>query len=231
MSYTEKDLAGFKERTLNPTDTFTFTCKMCGNCCRNRQSPILLTGVDTYYIAKALGKKVDQTIVDKARMIMGADSHIPIFVLKERSDGSCSLLRNGKCMVHASGKPCVCKLYPLGRYFDVTDSKPYYFTQSNACGEENGKLWTLQEWLDEFHIEDNIEDVEVWTKFLMGVVPVTHKIPNNKMSSAMRYTLVKYLYGEYDIHKPYIEQAEANMIALQKEFKEKYNLKVEFKSE
>lgn len=229
MSYTEKDLEEFKERTLKPTDTFTFTCKMCGNCCRNRQIPIMLTGVDTYYIAKALGKKVDQTIVDKARMIMGADSHIPIFVLKERSDGSCSLLKKGKCMVHEDGKPCVCKLYPLGRYFGATDGKEHYFTQPNACGEDGGKVWTLQEWLDEFHIEDNIEDVKVWTKFLMGVVSVTHKIPNNKMSSAMRYTLVKYMYGEYDINKPYIEQAEANMIALQKEFKEKYNLKVEYK--
>jgi len=46
------------ESTMRPTDTFKFSCKTCGNCCRNRKEPIMLVGYDVFKIAKALKLKM-----------------------------------------------------------------------------------------------------------------------------------------------------------------------------
>ena len=39
---------------LGMEDTFRFSCQMCGSCCRKRSEPIVVTGTDILYIAKAL---------------------------------------------------------------------------------------------------------------------------------------------------------------------------------
>ena len=52
MAYTAEDVERMKANVLKPDDTFTFTCQMCGNCCRNRAEPILLTGPDIFRIVE-----------------------------------------------------------------------------------------------------------------------------------------------------------------------------------
>ena len=47
---------------LKPEDKFVFQCQMCGNCCRNRSESILLTGADTFRIAKKLEVSVPEAI-------------------------------------------------------------------------------------------------------------------------------------------------------------------------
>ena len=43
----QKEMAkNIEQNTLGPNDTFRFTCKECGACCRNRTTPIMLTGLD-----------------------------------------------------------------------------------------------------------------------------------------------------------------------------------------
>lgn len=63
MSFTEKDFLEFQKRKLHPDDTFSFECSMCGNCCRNRQNPILLTGADTFRMSAELGISVEDMLL------------------------------------------------------------------------------------------------------------------------------------------------------------------------
>ena len=51
----QKEMAkNIEQNTLGPNDTFQFTCRECGACCRNRTTPIMLTGLDIYRMAKGL---------------------------------------------------------------------------------------------------------------------------------------------------------------------------------
>lgn len=76
-----------------------------------------------------LGISVEDMLLQNAEVYIGAGSHVPVFILKERLDGSCRLLRNGRCTVHRS-KPAACALFPLGRYFDGNDRSFHYFFES-----------------------------------------------------------------------------------------------------
>ena len=90
MAYTAEDVERMKANVLKPDDTFTFTCQMCGNCCRNRAEPILLTGPDIFRIAKSLGIRPGEVVSKYLTGYLGSTSNTPVFVLRERMDGSCS---------------------------------------------------------------------------------------------------------------------------------------------
>lgn len=91
----------YLDHILKPEDKFVFQCQMCGNCCRNRSESILLSGADTFRIAKQLEMSVPATIDKYTTFGIGKDSKLPLLYLRERLDGSCSLLRKGKCTVQS----------------------------------------------------------------------------------------------------------------------------------
>ncbi len=198
--------------SLNTGDRFTFSCKMCGNCCRNRgNEAIILSGLDVYRVSKALGMEPFEMIQKNCGMYIGSDSHLPILYLKERDDGSCRLLRKGLCTVQDS-KPVVCAIHPLGRYYSVEDDKIHYFlTESCPQGKENGRVWTLNEWLDNFGIRELDEMSKAWFRVSMDVAAVTCKVEREKIPPAVYVEIFKAFYVDYDTKKPFMEQLLANV--------------------
>lgn len=229
MSYSEKDFETFQKNELRPEDTFRFECKMCGRCCRNREEPILITGADIYRIANALSTTMMDVVANKTVGYIGDTSHIPVLVLKERLDGSCSLLRNGRCMVHQD-KPAVCALFPLGRFSDLRNNSFHYFVNPRSCqtGKTDGKVWTLQEWLDEFNICESEKMTAAWNRLIGGVTMVTFKMKKEKINGRLLDALISALYLDYNTSIPYIEQVESHMRRLKVFFKQVFNKNINF---
>lgn len=229
MAYTEKDIKWFTEHELKPDYTFQFECVMCGNCCRNRREPILLTGADVFRIGRALNTPVIEVIRKNTRGNIGEQSHIPVITLAERMDGSCRMMRKGKCMVHKD-KPSACALFPLGRYFDTRDNTYHYFANEHFCGNgtKSGKTWTLREWLDEFHVDESIDMTAAWHKLMMGITNVTCRMKEDKIRGDFLAELMAVLYLNYDITKPYIPQVEQNMNFAKAVFKKRFHKELKF---
>lgn len=229
MSYSEKDFEMFHKNELKPDDTFHFECEMCGRCCRNRDEPILITGADIYRIAKALGTTMMDVVSKKTVGYIGDTSHLPVLVLKERLDGSCSLLRKGRCMVHQD-KPAVCALFPLGRFSDLRDGSFHYFVNPRSCqhGKSDGKEWTLQEWLDEFNICESEKLTSAWNRLIGGVTMVTFKMDKEKIKGPLLDALLGALYLDYDTSVSYIEQVESHMEQLKVFFKQVLHKNINF---
>ena len=230
MAYwNEEQLKKMMNNTLGDEDTFTFKCKMCGNCCKRRSEPILMSGMDIFRIARELGRTPEDVLERYMRGYLGDDSHVPIFVLKEQVDGSCSLLRDKRCIVHKS-KPVVCAIHPLGRLFSGEDNQIHYFTQDSVCprGKSNGQEWTLKAWLEHFGIPETNSMSNAWFKLLTGVSTVTSKMAKEDINDQMIWLMVTGMYVAYDISKPYEEQAENNMTMLAKLFKKGYGIEMQF---
>lgn len=182
----------YLDHILKPEDKFVFQCQMCGNCCRNRSESIRLTGADIFHIAKQLEISVPEAVKKFTTFSIGKDSKLPLLYLQERLDGSCSLLRKGKCTVQ-SEKPAVCAIYPLGRMVIDKDQHYSYFTQPNYCpgdvGHTSGEALShipadeaqrilndpklksathsLEEWLSMFHIRPREKEHLAWNKLAM----------------------------------------------------------------
>lgn len=213
---TEILLNEIRGNLVGPEDTFTFGCKMCGNCCRKRSEAIVITGYDLYNIAKANNMEATEALIKFTDCYRGTDSHLPVICLKERLDGSCSLLRKGKCTVQKD-KPVVCRLYPLGRFFDGKEHR--YFKQKACTG--NGETIKVKDWLEEFGIAELDEVGELWAKLLMSAAMYMRSIETKNPTLAKDFyeSCVVFFYCYYDMSKPAIDSLRKGIEYLEEKYK------------
>ena len=223
MRYTDGDIERFMANFMKEDDTFKFDCKICGDCCRNRQEPIMLTGYDVFRLSRALKLKPIEFIKRHTEWYVGANSHLPVVILNTKNDGSCTFLRKakrklqgdksiGKCKVH-DDKPIVCAIYPLGRMFIAGEEENFgYFQQPLSCGLKSGKEHTLKEWLEKFRVYEWDEASILWAKTIARCAMTMKDI---KQDSALFEQLITVLlnvfYVAYDIEKDYLEQFKSNI--------------------
>ena len=216
----QKEMAkSIEQNTLGPNDTFQFTCRECGECCRNRTTPIMLTGLDIYRMAKGLSIDPYEVLARFTSGYVGDVSHAPVVILRERLDGSCSLLRKGKCIVH-SCKPIACAVHPIGRVIDLTSKKSIYIRQAGGCkGAVNGRTWTLDEWLNTWGLKELDSPSLTWNLMAGMVAGVMSQVELKDIDRGMIWVLYQYMYGEYDTSTDFIPQVERNTEALRQFFK------------
>ena len=224
MSYNDDMLERMKyytEHILEPNDKFSFTCKQCGKCCTRRNEPIMITGVDLFYMARAL--KVNQMDFIKANCLVyiGDGSKLPVMVLKETKTGRCPLLKNNRCSVH-DDKPTVCKLYPLGRFTtsDENDSYKYFIQPVECAGCHNAKEQTLKKWLDSFGINDRDEASKRWTGLMYKLVNYFRKHYEDEDIGSKYDVAFLLMYLNYDINKDFLQSLEENISMCDIYFKE-----------
>lgn len=229
MAITEKEFEAYMKGELKPGDTFQFECEMCGNCCRKREEPIIITGVDIFRIAKALNVQTADILSKHTEFYIGDNSHLPVVVLKERLDGSCSFLRKGKCSIQQN-KPAVCALYPLGRFYNGQENKFHYFMNPHTCqaSHKTGKDWTLQEWMDLFGLKESEEMTMEWDRLLFGLSAVTHRMKKEDINGKLLNILLIALYVGYDTNYPFIDQVRLHMEKMKKFFTSEFHKKVKF---
>ena len=213
MADDEKRYREYLANELKGDDTFQFECSMCGSCCRRRAEPIVITGPDLFRIAKTLNISPLEAAQEYTDWTIGVNSHMPVLTLRERLDGSCRLLRNGRCTVHQN-KPSVCALFPLGRMYNPEEKRFIYFKNTFCSSSKKGtkvKNWTLDEWLDEFRLRETEDDVRVWNRMITSLVRVTAGIDRAKIDGILLRVLFGACYFQYDTATPYAPQVEAHM--------------------
>lgn len=207
--WNKKQLQNIRDGALGPEDTFRFTCKTCGQCCRRRESPIIVTGLDVFRLAQKLNISPAEAVESYTEVILGASSHMPITILRERLDGSCVLLRNGRCMVH-DHKPVVCAVYPLGRAIDPGNGSIQYFQKKQTCGKEDGRIWTLREWIDEWGLDKLDEECIAWSKMTQDIALFTCKLKKGQVTKQLQNAILDHMVLNYNVSMPYLEQIEEN---------------------
>lgn len=210
---------------MSPDDTFRFSCSMCGNCCRNRREPIIITGLDVFCLAKGLGIPPVEVIQQYMRPKMGHSSHLPMFLLKERPDRSCKFLRNGACMVH-SFKPIVCAVFPLGQAIDSRDGNIMYFRQPVAerCGGKDGRVWTLKEWIESCGLNQLDQESVSWSRISTIAALGLQKVrPEQLIDGKILLFLMEVMFVDYDPKKDFVSQVANHIEKIKEMFWEGYH--------
>jgi len=211
-----------KLETIGLNDTFSFTCKACGKCCRNRKD-IVLTPYDVFRIAGYLGRTAEEIITRYCQVYEGHDSHFPVVWLHPvPPNDTCPFLRNRKCLVHEA-KPVLCRVYPLARINQGTGSSRYYFN-GYSCNHDPKQV-TVREWIQDVASEDSERAGRIWTDTLRCLLPVIH--PEKLMRSGEEREQIlgmifALLWFPYDTLTTFTPQLERNFEilwgCLQKEF-------------
>ena len=198
-------------------DTFEFTCKACGKCCKKR-TDLILTPYDIFRIAGYLGRSALEILARYCEVYEGRQSHIPIVrVLPVPPSLTCPFLRNNKCSVNEK-KPGVCRVYPLARIYKNDSDGSRYYLNGASCKHEP-KTITVKEWIGDFASEEAEQVGKVWSEIIHNV---HHTIQSQKLKELPEVwkrvfdSMFDAFYAKYDIQQPFIPQLERNYEELKK---------------
>ena len=195
---------------LEKTDTFTFSCAGCGDCCRGRED-IVLSGYDLFRISRCLHLPSPLVVRSFCRQYIGADSGLPVVRLRpiQAEKASCPFLYHSRCAIHEA-KPLVCALYPLGQTIEA-DGTIRYFQQKTSCGGQVFRA-VVRDYLALYQIEQRESVDAAWAKTCMDLARRVEAL--ERQSSALakfaRRKIYTLLYLEYDTGRDYAPQFAAN---------------------
>ncbi len=137
-------------------------CRGCSACCRGMGGSIILDPLDVHRLATGLGTEPaallqehgevlpgsDEAVVCPARMELGmVDGLILPNLRLTGADEGCTFLNGeGRCSVH-SLRPGVCRLFPLGRYYDGSGDYTY-IVQAGECPYPVKSKVKIRKWID-----------------------------------------------------------------------------------
>ncbi len=222
MARKKKDYQNNKldQNFISKDSVFRFRCAECGDCCRNvkKEDKIILSPVDIYRAANYLDIEIDEVLSKYCDMLPGDESMLPLVVLKERLDGSCSFLKKGRCTIHQA-KPIVCSLYPLGRmlfFNDVTKDQEFrYYLNEFDCAAGRDEEHRVQDWLDRFDIEEYDECVKLYKRLGSVCSRLMHEAKSLQEQQEIFQTAFFLIYVKYDRHQPLQPQIEMNLAFIQ----------------
>ncbi len=146
-----------QSRQLREEDTFCFSCTPDRNCFTDccYDLNLLLMPYDILRIKNRLGMKSSDFLKDYTKIYVGQNSGLPVVLLKMKEFyRNCPFLEKGKGCTIYEDRPGACRTYPLVRMACRSSDREgvddfYYIIKEPGCeGFENGKRWTVREWID-----------------------------------------------------------------------------------
>lgn len=121
-------------------------CKGCHKCCIGMGTSIILDPYDVYRLQKELGKGIPLLLSDGSVELNVVDGVVLPNLKMIGGQERCAFLNEeGRCDIH-SARPGICRLFPLGRYYEEGDF--LYFLQVNECTVQNRSKVKVSRWID-----------------------------------------------------------------------------------
>ena len=147
-------------------------CQGCSACCREVGSSIKLDPFDIYRLTTGLGKSFQELLTAGTIELQVVDGAIlPNLAMMGVKEQCAFLNEEGRCSIH-SLRPGICRLFPLGRYYEGDDFK--YFLQVGECTAPRGKV-KVDKWIDTPNLRKNHGFVVEWHGLLHEVEDIVCK--------------------------------------------------------
>lgn len=137
-------------------------CRGCSACCHGMGGSIVLDPLDVHRLAAGIGTTpagllqehrevlpgTNETVICSARMELGMVDGLILPHLKlDGEEEACTFLNaEGRCSVHGF-RPGVCRLFPLGRYYDGSGDYRY-IVQAGECPYPAKSKVKIKRWID-----------------------------------------------------------------------------------
>lgn len=127
-------------------------CNGCHQCCTGMGKSVILDPCDVHRLRMGTGKNFQQLLEEGVLELQVVDGCILPNLRMVGDEERCVLLNfDNRCSVHPY-RPGVCRLFPLGRYYENGEFK--YFLQVGECAEKNRSKVKVSKWLDTPSVQD-----------------------------------------------------------------------------
>lgn len=201
---------------LQPEEPFRFTCKRCGNCCRNVKNGIMVESLDLFLIAKYLQldmAEAAEKYTEAVSLAWGA----PVLMMKTKSvRNACVFLENGSCGIQPV-KPRACKLYPLSIGPEDHDfTKFLIFNVVNDPGCLAGREYRASEWVDANFDPESRAYITMEYRAIRECGKIMSRIPRDRENEVL-FLMLRERYFLFDTDKDFMRQFSRNMAQLKTE--------------
>ncbi len=191
------EISGGKLYELNDlVKAYCNDCKGCSACCQGMGNSIILDPLDIYRLVVQLNNTFEELLADKIELNIVDGMIMPNLKMTGVSE-KCSFLNSeGRCGIH-SFRPGICRLFPLGRYYENHAYK--YFLQVNECKKENKTKIKVRKWIDTPDLKNNERFVIDWHYFLIDLQKkIKSTQDGNLIKEINMYILKNFYIKSYD---------------------------------
>lgn len=121
-------------------------CRDCSACCCGMGSSIILDPYDMYRLVCGLGLPAARVLEEYLELNVVDGIVQPNLKIAGEREQCGFLNEEGRCSIHPY-RPGICRLFPLGRYYEE-DGSFQYFLQIHECRKENRTKVKVRRWID-----------------------------------------------------------------------------------
>ncbi len=181
-------------------------CKGCSSCCRGMGSSIVLDPYDMYRLTEGLGKPAAQLLGESLELSVVDGIVQPNIRMAGETEQCLFLNEEGRCTIH-SFRPGICRLFPLGRYYNG-EGGFQYFLQVHECRKENRTKVKVRKWIDTPDAVQYEKFVADWHYFLKDL---QEKLSDENGNAVSMYILKQFYlspYGNGDFYEEFYARLE-----------------------
>ena len=141
-------------------------CQGCSKCCQGMGNSIILDPYDVYRLTTGLHKSMEELLAEAVELNVVDGVILPNLKMVGAKESCSFLSHEGRCSVHAY-RPGICRLFPLGRYYE--NGSFQYFLQTGECAGKNPTKIKVSKWIDTPDLARNREFTIRW-HYLMNEV-------------------------------------------------------------
>lgn len=143
-------------------------CKGCSQCCSGMGSSVVLDPMDLYRLTVGLSMTFEELMGDKIELGVVDGIILPNLKMRGGSETCAFLDENGRCGIHEQ-RPGICRLFPLGRYYEKEKRSFRYFLQVHECPAPNKTKIKVEKWLSTPDLPKYEAYINKWHYFLEDV--------------------------------------------------------------
>ncbi len=180
-------------------------CDGCSHCCRGMGNSVILDPYDVYRLEMGLGKGLGALIEEEKAELNVVDGCIlPNLKMAGRGEACVFLNEQGRCGIHEF-RPGICRLFPLGRYYENGDFK--YILQLHECPAGNRTKIKVSKWIDTPQQDKNHAFVCRWHYLLNDLETLVGNCEDEALAKQVNMALLQIFYlTEYDTGRDFYEQ-------------------------
>lgn len=192
-------------------------CQGCSACCQKMGESIILDPLDIYRLTFGLNQRFEQLLADKIELNVVDGVIFPNLKMTGKEEQCAFLNSEGRCSIH-SIRPGICRLFPLGRYYDGKSFQ--YFLQIHECKKENRTKVKIKKWIDTPDLKKNEKYISDWHYFLTDVQKILIKLQNDEKAKKINVLLLQTFFlepyhQEEDFYTQFYERFEKVKISIQ----------------
>ncbi len=184
-------------------------CTGCSACCQGMGNSILLDPLDIFRFTGKLHMTFEELLIDKIELNVVDGIILPNLKMTGKTEKCVFLNEKGRCRIH-SFRPGICRLFPLGRYYQNRSFR--YFLQVHECQKGNKTKIKVRKWIDTVDVKKNEQYIAEWHYFLLDL---QKKMKSNTDTMLMKqismYVLQNFFISEYDTNAEFYSQFQERM--------------------